>query len=106
MDCLLEVTTLVSKAVILNALAAGFTKQVARIARVDAVAVRWSDEANRRYLMLASHGLPLATVRAEHCLTAGDCLYGYSQVPLSARDTDPVNAAAAHEILLRSDSRP
>lgn len=85
LESLLEVTNLVTKAVSLNELAAGFTKRIARIARADGVALRWSDETNRSYLMLASHGLPQAMVDAEHCLTAGDCHCGSPQAPPGAR---------------------
>ena len=46
------------------------------IARADAVALRWSDETNLRYLMLASDGLPTQMVEAEHCVHAGDCHCG------------------------------
>jgi two-component system nitrate/nitrite sensor histidine kinase NarX len=73
LESLLAVTNLVTRAVSLNELAAGFSKRIVRIARADGVALRWSDEANRNYLMLASQGLPQAMVDAEHCLTAGDC---------------------------------
>ena len=82
MECLLEVTTQVTEAVTLNELAAGFTKRVDRTVRADGVTVHWSHEVNRRYLMLASHGLPQAMVNAEHCLTAGDCLSGVMSVPI------------------------
>ena len=85
LESLLEVTDLITKAVSLNELAAGFTKRIARIARADGVALRWSDESNHSYLMLASHGLPQAMVDAEHCLTAGDCHCGSPQVPPGAR---------------------
>jgi len=76
LECLYEVTTLVAKAATLDELAHGFTQSIARIARADGVALRWSDEANRRYLMLASQGLPQAMTDAEHCLAAGDCHCG------------------------------
>jgi two-component system, NarL family, nitrate/nitrite sensor histidine kinase NarX len=76
LESLYEVTTLVAQATTLEALASGFTTIVARIARADGVALRWSDETNQRYLMLASHGLPQAMLDAEHCLTAGDCHCG------------------------------
>jgi two-component system, NarL family, nitrate/nitrite sensor histidine kinase NarX len=76
LESLLQVTNLVTRAVSLNELAAGFTQQIARIARADGVALRWSDEANRTYLMLASQGLPQGMVTAEHCLGAGDCHCG------------------------------
>ncbi|MES2098492.1 MAG: type IV pili methyl-accepting chemotaxis transducer N-terminal domain-containing protein [Pseudomonadota bacterium] len=85
LESLLEVTNLVTRAVSLNELAAGFTKRIARIARADGVALRWSDETNRSYLMLASHGLPQAMIDAEHCLTAGDCHCGSPQAPPGAR---------------------
>jgi len=49
------------------------------------VALRWSDESNRRYLMLASHGLPQAMLEAEHCLMAGDCHCGAVDAPPGAR---------------------
>ena len=85
LESLLEVTNLVTKAMSLNELATGFTKRIARIARADGVALRWSDETNRTYLMLASHGLPQAMIDAEHCLIAGDCHCGSPQAPPGAR---------------------
>ncbi len=85
LESLLEVTNLVTKATSLNELATGFTKRIARIARADGVALRWSDETNRSYLMLASQGLPQAMIDAEHCLTAGDCHCGSPQAPPGAR---------------------
>ena len=85
LESLYEVTQLVTQATTLDALAQGFTKSIARIARADGVALRWSDETNRRYLMLASHGLPQPMLEAEHCLTAGDCHCGSPTVPSGAR---------------------
>ena len=76
LESLYEVTRLLTDATSLEEVAQGFTKSIARIARADGVALRWSDEANLRYLMLASHGLPQAMTEAEHCLTAGDCHCG------------------------------
>lgn len=76
LESLLEVTNLVTRAVTLDELAVGFTQRIARIARADGVALRWSDESNRRYLMLASEGLPQSMIEAEHCLQAGDCHCG------------------------------
>ncbi|MEP7303058.1 MAG: type IV pili methyl-accepting chemotaxis transducer N-terminal domain-containing protein [Caldimonas sp.] len=85
LESLLEVTNLVTKAVSLNELAAGFTNRIARIARADGVALRWSGETNRSYLMLASQGLPQAMIDAEHCLTAGECHCGSPQALPGAR---------------------
>jgi two-component system nitrate/nitrite sensor histidine kinase NarX len=47
-----------------------------RIAAADAVAVRWSDEDNEHYLLLAHDGLPDAIVTDEQCLAAGACHCG------------------------------
>ena len=85
LESLYEVTNLVTRALTLDELAGGFTKSVARIAHADGVALRWSDESNRRYLMLASHGLPQAMLEAEHCLMAGDCHCGAIDAPAGAR---------------------
>lgn len=76
LESLYEVTALVAKATTLDELAQGFVKSVTRIARADGVALRWSDQANQRYLMLAAHGLPSSMVDAELCIDRGDCHCG------------------------------
>ena len=76
LESLYEVTALVAKATTLDELAQGFAKSVARIAHADGVAVRWSDQENQRYLMLAAHGLPGAMVNDELCINRGDCHCG------------------------------
>jgi two-component system nitrate/nitrite sensor histidine kinase NarX len=76
LESLYQVTALVAKATTLDELAQGFAKSVARIARADGVAVRWSDQDNQRYLMLAAHGLPGAMVNDELCIAKGDCHCG------------------------------
>ncbi len=76
LESLYEVTALVANATTLEDLAQGFAKSITRIARADGVAVRWSDQGNQRYLMLAAHGLPTTMVDAERCLTKGDCHCG------------------------------
>jgi two-component system, NarL family, nitrate/nitrite sensor histidine kinase NarX len=85
LESLYEVTTLLNQATTLDAAAQGFTRSIARIARADGVALRWSDETNRRYLMLASHGLPQTMIDAEHCVMAGDCHCGASAATPGAR---------------------
>lgn len=85
LESLYEVTNLVTRAVSLDELATNFTKSVARMARADGVALRWTDEASSRYLMLASHGLPTSMVEAEHCLAAGECHCGMPNTPPGAR---------------------
>jgi len=85
LESLYEVTNLVTRAVSLDQLASSFTESVARLARADGVALRWTDESSNRYLMLASHGLPASMVEAEHCLAAGDCHCGMPNAPPGAR---------------------
>ena len=82
---LYEVTTLVSKATTLDELAQGFTRSIARIAHADGVALRWSDQSNQRYLMLAASGLPADMLEAEHCIHKGDCDCGASTASSSLR---------------------
>lgn len=80
LESLYEVTALVSNATSLEALAQGFTTSVARIAHADGVALRWSNQANQRHLMLAAHDLPVSMVDAEHCIYTGDCHCGAANV--------------------------
>lgn len=81
LQALYDVSTLITGATTLEALANGFTQRIARVAHADAVALRWSDEGNQRYLLLASQGLPQGMVEQEQCLMAGDCHCG---APLAA----------------------
>ena len=81
LQALYDVSTLITGATTLDELAHGFTQRIARVAHADAVALRWSDEGNQRYLLLASQGLPQGMVEHEQCLAAGDCHCG---VPLAA----------------------
>jgi len=85
LESLYEVTNLVTRALTLEELATHFTQSVARMAHADGVALRWTDETNSRYLMLASHGLPASMVQAEHCLEVGDCHCGVPNAPAGAR---------------------
>jgi len=92
---LYEAAAFASRATTLDALAQGFAQQVRRVAHADASAVRWSDESNRRYLMLASDCLPQALVEAEHCVPTGDCFCGQPQgdaatrvIPIRAEQPD------------------
>ena len=78
-------STLIASATTLDELASGFTQRIARVAHADAVALRWSDESNQRYLLLASQGLPQAMVEQEQCLMAGDCHCGVPQAAPGVR---------------------
>jgi len=63
----------------LEVLAQGIARQVRVAGRADAAALRWSDESNQRYVMLASDCLPQALVDEEQCIPTGDCLCGQAQ---------------------------
>jgi two-component system nitrate/nitrite sensor histidine kinase NarX len=82
---LYEVSAFVAGAESLDELARGFVRLVRRIAGADAVALRWSDADNRRYVMLAQEGLPPAFAALEQCLPAGDCHCGSTQPGGGAR---------------------
>ena len=76
LEALYDVTSLVARAGTLDELALGFVQRIRRVAHADGVALRWSDEANERYLMLAHVGLPASMVEGEHCIRTGDCHCG------------------------------
>ena len=76
---LYEVSALASTAGNLDLLAQGFVQQIRRVAGADAAAVRWSNEANERYVLLAGDGLPRTMAEGEHCLVTGSCLCGQPQ---------------------------
>lgn len=78
LESLYEVTSLVARTTTLDELAQGFVRSILRIAHADGVALRWSDQANQRYLMLAASGLPTEMVETEHCIHKGDCDCGSS----------------------------
>jgi len=82
---LYEASAFLAEAPSLDALARGFARQVRRIARADAAAVRWSDEGNQRYLLLAADGLPPAMLQSEACLDTGSCLCGQPRADAAIR---------------------
>jgi len=105
---LYEVSTFVASADNLSELGQGFARQMRSIARADAVAVRWSDEANDRYMLLASDSLPHILAREEQCVLTGDCFCGdrlREGVPARMRvipiAVAPSEAAGAHTPLQR-----
>lgn len=82
---LYEVSNFLVGAHTLETLAQGFAQKIRRISGADAVAVRWSDEATQRYLMLASDCLPEELVTEERCLEAGLCACGQPQASARTR---------------------
>jgi two-component system nitrate/nitrite sensor histidine kinase NarX len=75
----------VAQAATLDELALGIAQKVRRAARADASAVRWSDESNQRYLLLASDCLPQALVEEEQCILTGDCACGQAKAQAVTR---------------------
>ncbi len=71
---LYEASAFLARTDSLEAMARGFVRQMRRIARADAAALRWSDEANQRYHLLAGDCLPRAIAEAESCVRPGDCV--------------------------------
>ncbi len=76
LEALYNVTMLAANATSLEELASGFARHLGRAAHADGVAVRWSDESNQRFLLLASEGLPAALTTGEQCIRAGNCFCG------------------------------
>ena len=85
LQALYDMSTLVAQATTLEALANGFTRHIAQVSHADGVALRWSDEQNQRYLLLASQGLPKSMAEGEQCLNAGDCRCGVPQAAPGVR---------------------
>ena len=85
LEALYSVTALAAGATTLDELATGFTRHIGRVARADGVAVRWSDESNARYVLLASEGLPTEMIEGEQCIRAGDCFCGSPAASSGAR---------------------
>jgi len=73
---LYEVSAFVAEAETLDDLARGFVAKLRVIAHADAVAVRWSDEGNRHFLLLAQEGLPPSMATDEQCLPSARCHCG------------------------------
>ena len=85
LTALYEASAFVAQAGTLDELAQGFARLLRRVARADASAVRWSDESNQRYLLLASDCLPQALADVERCLPTGACFCGQPQGQASTR---------------------
>ena len=96
LEALYGVTALVAGATALDALARGFVQQVSEVAHADGVALRWSDEGNAKYVMLASTGLSELMSDEEHCLMADQCHCGAPSIPGGARVIPIRNEHSAH----------
>jgi len=81
LQALYDVSTFVASADTLRALGEGFARKMRAIAGADAVAIRWSDEANDRYMLLASDSLPRILTEEEQCVLTGACFCGERPQP-------------------------
>jgi two-component system, NarL family, nitrate/nitrite sensor histidine kinase NarX len=108
-ESLYEVSAFLASANTIEELSKGFAKRIRTVMKADAVAVRWSDEANQRYLMLASDCFPQDMVDEERSLLAGACACGNLApdartrvIPIVSHDEAPVRhcARAGYESLV------
>ena len=109
LEALYEVSAFLAEANTIDELARGFSQKVRSVMKADAVAVRWSDDANQRYLMLASDCLPQDMVEDERSLIAGACACGNllpdartRVIPIISHAAEPVRhcARAGYESLV------
>ena len=96
-ETLYEVSAFLAGAATIEELCKGFAQRVRTVMKADAVAVRWSDEENQRYLMLASDCLPKEMENDERGLMAGACACGDLKldartrvIPIVSQDDSPM----------------
>jgi two-component system nitrate/nitrite sensor histidine kinase NarX len=98
---LYEVSAFLAEANTIDELTQGFARKVRAVMKADAVAVRWADDANQRYLMLASDCFPEDMLDEERSLLAGACACGNLRadartrvIPILAHEAQPVRGCA------------
>jgi len=101
LQSLYEISSFAASAASIEELSRGFARRVRAVVAADAVAVRWSDEANQRYLMLASDCFPQEMLEAERSLLAGACACGNLQpdartrvITIIGHEASPMRACA------------
>lgn len=101
LEALYEVSAFLAQASSIDELARFFTQRVRSLMKADAAAVRWSDDASQRYLMLASDCFPQDMLEEERILLAGACACGNLQpesttrvIPILSHDQIPVRRCA------------
>ena len=102
LQALYDVATLVEKSTSLEALARGFAQRVRAATHADGIALRWTDETSRRYVMLAADGLPEEMLDEERCVHAGSCHCGAGSatsdlrvIPIHVDGVQPLHCARA-----------
>ncbi|MEO8390585.1 MAG: type IV pili methyl-accepting chemotaxis transducer N-terminal domain-containing protein [Polaromonas sp.] len=101
LEALYKVSAFLAQAGSIDELARGFAQRVRAVMKADAATVRWSDDANQRYLMLASDCFPQDLVEEERSLLAGACACGNLRpdartrvIPILCHDEAPVRHCA------------
>ena len=101
LEALYGVSAFLAEANTIEELSRGFSQRVRTVMKADAVAVRWSDEANQRYLMLASDCFPQDMVDEERSLLAGACACGNLKpdartrvIPIHSHEAEPMQRCA------------
>ncbi|MDP1954676.1 MAG: type IV pili methyl-accepting chemotaxis transducer N-terminal domain-containing protein [Polaromonas sp.] len=101
LEALYKVSAFLAQAGSIDDLARGFAQRVRSVMKADAAAVRWSDDASQRYLMLASDCFPQDLVEEERSLLAGACACGNLRpdartrvIPILSHDDAPVRHCA------------
>lgn len=101
LEALYKVSAFLARATTIEELSRGFTQRVRAVMGADAVAVRWSDEANQRYLMLACDALPPDMLEEERSLIAGACACGNLKpdartrvIPILSHEAAPMSSCA------------
>lgn len=85
LSALYEASAGIGRAETVDDMAKDFAKLIRKVARADASAVRWADENNQRYVMLASDRLPESILQAEQCLPTASCYCGQKRDQASTR---------------------
>ncbi|WP_328793984.1 type IV pili methyl-accepting chemotaxis transducer N-terminal domain-containing protein [Hydrogenophaga sp. BPS33] len=101
LETLYEVSAFMAQAGSIEELSRGFSQRVRAVVKADAAAVRWSDEASQRYLLLASDCFPQDMLAHERSLLAGACACGNLQpdartrvIPIHSHDEAQVRRCA------------
>jgi len=76
LEALYEVSAFLGQAGSIDELARGFAQRVRTLMKADAGALRWSEDASERYLMLASDCFPKEMMEEERTLLSGACACG------------------------------
>ncbi len=101
LESLYEISAFSASAASIEELSSGFARRVRAVVGADAAVVRWSDEANQRYLMLASDCFPQEMLESERSLLSGACACGNLTVdartrviPILEHEASPMRACA------------